>query len=125
MFWSPVVTNRVVGVLRAWLTGTDPTNSPEPAGTSERVNVLIGCRAVTTPVLKGRESLLEAASTCTVPALARLGSLTVTVSASLHSYRLVRSTDSVAHCCPAGWPARPNLWQAGVCGGRKAPSSTG
>src|SRR2546425_12856829 len=117
MFWSPVVTNRVLGVLMAWLTGTDPTKSPEPAGTSERVNDLTGCRAVTTPVLKGRASLLEAASTCTEPggAPARFGSLTVTVSDSLHSYRLVRSTDSEAHCWPAGWPAWPNRWQAGVC----------
>src|SRR5438093_8223289 len=87
MFWSPVVTNRVVGVLRAWLTGTDPTNSPELTPTSDRVNVLTGCRAVTTPVLNGRESLFEAASTTTLPAPARFGSLTVTVSASLHSYR--------------------------------------
>src|SRR5207247_616622 len=125
MVWSPVVTNRVVGVLRAGLTGTDPTNSPELTPTSDRVNDLTGCRAVTTPVLNGRESLLEAASTTTLPAPARFGSLTVTVSASLHSYRLVRSTDSVAHCWPAGWPCRPNRCQAATWGGTKAPATRG
>src|SRR5881628_3629384 len=80
---------------------TAPVNNPEDGAVSVRVKDWCGCNAVTFPVLSRRASLSEAASTCTVPAPARFGSLTVTVTASLHSYRMVRSTDRVAHCLPA------------------------
>src|SRR5882672_7294925 len=125
MLVSPVETKSDVGELSAWLTVTLPMKIPEEAGVSVRVNVLMGCRADTTPVEKGRESLSDDARTWTEPTPVRFGSFTVTVRASLHSNSEVRSTERVAHCCPAGCPACPKRWHAGVCGGTNAPSSSG
>src|SRR2546425_6581512 len=125
MFESDVLANSRLALSNSDPIVTLPLNTPGCPATAGIANDLRGCLASTTPVGTEMLSLSVTPNTVTLGWAARRGSSTVISIVSLQSYTARRSTVSVAHCWPAGFPSVPKPLQAGGCGGTNALSSTG